>query len=123
MPRKEWTAELKKGTVQLGILALLREGRRYGFEIIDQLRKRTGGYLDLKEGTLYPALHRLEKQGLLTSEWVLSDSGVAPRKYYSITGEGLQSLDDARAEWDAMVRGLVGVVAAAGAPPPKGGAP
>ena len=124
MARKEWTAELKKGTVQLGILALLASGRRYGFEIIEQLRALSGGYLDLKEGTLYPALHRLEKQGLLSSEWVLSQNNTPPRKYYSITPEGQRSLEDARGEWDSMVAGLAKVLGA-GKPAdgkPRGGA-
>lgn len=123
MPRKEWTTELKKGTVQLGILALLQEGRRYGFDIIEELKKRTGGYLDLKEGTLYPALHRLEKQGLLRSEWVLSQTGGAPRKYYAITDVGVASLEDARAEWQAMVTGLSLIVKAPDGPAPQGGGP
>lgn len=109
MPEKPWTAELKKGTVQLGILALLSEGRRYGFEVIEELKGKTHGYLDLKEGTLYPALHRMEKQGLLVSEWVLQETG-APRKYYSITPEGVRSLEAARAEWKQMVSGLEAVV-------------
>lgn len=113
MPEKPWTAELKKGTVQLGILALLAEGRRYGFEIIEELKGKTHGYLDLKEGTLYPALHRLEKQGLLEAEWVIQATG-APRKYYSITPEGLRSLEGARAEWKLMVSGLEAVVSPAG---------
>jgi PadR family transcriptional regulator PadR len=110
MARKEWTVELKKGTVQLGILALLEEGRRYGFEVIEQLRGRSGGYLDLKEGTLYPALHRLEKQGLLKAEWVIEEGGAPPRKYYSITPAGRRSLEDARREWKLMVDGLGGVL-------------
>lgn len=109
MPEKPWTAELKKGTVQLGILALLSEGRRYGFEIIEELKGKTGGYLDLKEGTLYPALHRMEKQGLLVSEWVLKEAG-APRKYYSITPEGVRSLGEARVQWKQMVAGLEAVI-------------
>ena len=121
MARKEWTVELKKGTVQLGILALLEEGRRYGFEIIEELRGRTGGYLDLKEGTLYPALHRLEKQGLLTAEWVLTEGGAPPRKYYSITPQGRKSLDEARREWATMVSGLGGLVKAKEPGPPPGG--
>ena len=123
MAEKPWTTELKKGTVQLGILALLAEGRRYGFEIIEELKGRTGGYLDLKEGTLYPALHRMEKQGLLVSQWVLQDAGGAPRKYYSITPEGVRSLENARTQWTAMVAGVEGVLKKPAAPPPKGGAP
>jgi len=121
MARKEWTVELKKGTVQLGILALLAEGKRYGFEIIEELRRRTGGYLDLKEGTLYPALHRMEKQGLLTSEWVIQEGAGAPRKYYSITQEGRASLERARGDFSAMVAGLEGVLKGAPAEARKGG--
>jgi PadR family transcriptional regulator PadR len=120
MAEKQWTSELKKGTVQLGILALLSEGRRYGFEIIEELKRRTGGYLDLKEGTLYPALHRMEKQGLLVSEWVIQEGGGTPRKYYSITPEGKRSLEDARAEWAAMVGGVEGVLKGT-APATEGG--
>ena len=123
MAEKPWTTELKKGTVQLGILALLAEGRRYGFEIIEELKGRTGGYLDLKEGTLYPALHRMEKQGLLTSEWVIQEAGGAPRKYYSITPEGSRSLEDARTQWSAMVAGVEGVLKKPAAPPSTGGSP
>ncbi|HEX9708827.1 MAG TPA: helix-turn-helix transcriptional regulator [Candidatus Thermoplasmatota archaeon] len=121
MARKEWTAELKKGTVQLGILALLEGGRRYGFDIIGELRGRSRGYLDLKEGTLYPALHRLEKQGLLKAEWVLDEGGAPPRKYYSITADGRRSLDQARREWKLMVDGLSGVLTGTGDGPERAG--
>ena len=123
MAEKPWTTELKKGTVQLGILALLAEGRRYGFELIQELKGRTGGYLDLKEGTLYPALHRMEKQGLLVSQWVIQDAGGSPRKYYSITEDGVRSLDDARGQWTSMVAGLEGVLKLKPAVPGKGGPP
>ena len=123
MAEKPWTTELKKGTVQLGILALLAEGRRYGFELIEELKGRTGGYLDLKEGTLYPALHRMEKQGLLVSEWVLQEAGGAPRKYYSITQDGVRSLEDARSQWTTMVAGLEGVLKLKPQGPGKGGPP
>jgi PadR family transcriptional regulator len=122
MARKEWTVELKKGTVQLGILALLAEGKRYGFDIIEELRKRTGGYLDLKEGTLYPALHRMEKQGLLASEWVIQEGGGSPRKYYVVTPEGRASLERARADWATMVSGLAGVLKGTPSGKGKGGA-
>ena len=123
MAEKPWTTDLKKGTVQLGILALLAEGRRYGFEIIEELKGRTGGYLDLKEGTLYPALHRMEKQGLLVSQWVIQEGAGSPRKYYSITPDGARSLENARGQWSAMVAGVEGVLKKAAPPPAKGGAP
>jgi len=88
MLNPEWTAELKKGSIQLCIMATLVKGRKYGFQMIKEIRDLSGGYFDLKEGTLYPALHRLEQRGYLRSEWV--------------TDEGLKALAAARAEWDRL---------------------
>jgi len=101
MLKPEWTAELKKGSIQLCIMATLVEGRKYGFQIIKELREKSGGYFDLKEGTLYPALHRLEQRGYLRSEWV-TDEGDAPRKYYVLTEDGKAALAEAIEEWDRM---------------------
>lgn len=99
----DWSRELKKGSIQVCLLALLSEGRKYGFQIIKELKENTSGYIDLKEGTLYPALHRLEKKGLLKSEWVTEGSG-NPRKYYSLTARGKEGLKEALDEWGAMVK-------------------
>ena len=98
----EWSRELKKGSLQVCLLALLSNGRRYGFQIIKELKERTNEYIDLKEGTLYPALHRLEKAGLLKSEWVTEGTG-NPRKYYSLTPEGKKGLKEAIEAWETMV--------------------
>ena len=98
----EWTRELKKGSIQLCLLALLSEGRMYGFQMIKELRELTDSYVDLKEGTLYPALHRLEKRGYLKSEWITEGTG-NPRKYYSITPKGRQNLTAAMEEWELLV--------------------
>ena len=96
----EWSKELKRGSIQLGILALLSEGRKYGFQMIRELRELTDGFLDLKEGTLYPALHRLEKLRLLESEWVIEGSN-PPRKYYRLTKKGAAMLAGVTKElWD-----------------------
>lgn len=97
----DWARELKKGSIQLCLLAMLSEGRKYGFEIIKELRARTGGYYDLAEGTLYPALHRLQKQGLLASERVIQEDR-PPRKYYTLTVRGQEALVHARREWEMM---------------------
>ncbi|MEW6070860.1 MAG: helix-turn-helix transcriptional regulator, partial [Candidatus Thermoplasmatota archaeon] len=61
------------------------------------------GYFDLKEGTLYPALHRLEERGYLESDWVLEEGNV-PRKYYKITKEGKIALERIKEDWSKMVR-------------------
>ena len=97
----DWTRELKKGSIQLCLLAMLAEGRIYGFQIIKELRTRSEGYYDLAEGTLYPALHRLQKRGLLASERVIQEDR-PPRKYYTLTAEGRKALVHARQEWKRM---------------------
>jgi PadR family transcriptional regulator PadR len=101
MLKPEWTAELKKGSIQLCIMATLVKERKYGFQMIKELRGSSGGYFDLKEGTLYPALHRLEQRGYLRSEWVTEEGGT-PRKYYVLTEAGRQALAEAVEEWDRL---------------------
>lgn len=101
MGRGDWTRELKKGSIQLCVLALLAEERKYGFQLIKELREASDGFYDLAEGTLYPALHRLQKRGLLSSERVIQEDR-PPRKYYSLTDEGRIALAQAVAEWNRM---------------------
>ncbi len=93
--------ELKKGSIQMCVLSLLRTEKKYGFQIIKELRERSDGYFDLKEGTLYPALHRMEKQGFVRSEWVTEGSG-NPRKYYVITERGIIMLEEMKREWERL---------------------
>jgi PadR family transcriptional regulator PadR len=99
---EEWSRELKKGSIQLCLLAVISTGRKYGFQIIKELREMSSGYYDLKEGTLYPALHRLEKRGYLKSQWITQESGM-PRKYYSLTKKGFKAFAEAKGEWSRMV--------------------
>jgi PadR family transcriptional regulator PadR len=108
---EEWTRELKKGSIQLCLLAVISGGKKYGFQIIKELRELSSGYYDLKEGTLYPALHRLEKRGYLKSEWVTQKSGM-PRKYYTLTDKGMKALKEAKAEWKNMVKSCNAVLEA-----------
>jgi PadR family transcriptional regulator PadR len=98
---QEWIAELKKGSVQLMLLALLVKEEKYGLEITKELRELSGGYFDLKEGTLYPALRRLEQRGFVESRWVEKESGV-PRKYYKLTSRGLTAFNEASEVWETM---------------------
>ncbi len=99
---EEWIRELKKGSIQLCILSVLSSGKKYGFQIIKELREASSGYYNLKEGTLYPALHRLEKRGYLKSEWVTQERGM-PRKYYALTEKGIKALQEVKEEWNTMV--------------------
>ncbi|MEM2839753.1 MAG: PadR family transcriptional regulator [Thermoplasmata archaeon] len=105
----EWVAELKRGSIQLCLLSLLSQGSKYGLQIITELRDMTGGFFDLKEGTLYPALRRLEERGYLKSEWVERESGI-PRRYYKITDKGRVVLDEAIDVWKEMVKGTEAVL-------------
>ena len=100
----EWTAELKKGSIQLCLLALLSKDEKYGFQILHELRDKSNGFFDLKEGTLYPALRRLEERGFVVSRWQEPESGM-PRKYYRLTARGRTALSEALAVWDAMTAG------------------
>lgn len=79
--------ELLKGSLQTVILRLLEaQGRMYGYEITQRVKELTQGQIALTEGALYPALHKLEAEGLLTSE--VEYIGKRPRKYYKLTPEG-----------------------------------
>ncbi len=81
----KWEVQLRKGCLELAILAALWEGRRYGLEILRRLESDSD--LIVSEGTVYPLLTRLNALGLVRSEWVESDAG-HPRKYYSLTQAG-----------------------------------
>jgi len=80
-----WEAQLRKGCLELAILASLARGRLYGLEILRVLDKETK--LTLAEGTVYPILSRLKQEGLVASEWVEAEAG-HPRKYYWLTEKG-----------------------------------
>ncbi len=100
-----WSREIRKGAIQLCLLAQLRQRRMYGFEIIRVLRERSNGFFDLKEGTLYPALHRLEQRGLVEAETVVQE-GRPPRKYYHLTSAGEAALAEAEMEWNSMTSAM-----------------
>lgn len=103
----DWTAELKRGSIQLCLLALLAKEEKYGFQILHELRETSNGFFDLKEGTLYPALRRLEERGFVESHWIepASGEGGMPRKYYRLTDRGRAGLREALAVWDEMTKG------------------
>ncbi len=97
---------LKSGTLDLVLLAALQDRPRYGLEILEHIEARSGGLFDMKEGSLYPALHRLVRAGWIDSEWQPSTQGGAPRKVYHLTDSGLSALTSKRSEWQGL-RGAV----------------
>jgi PadR family transcriptional regulator, regulatory protein PadR len=89
-------SQLRRGTVEYCVLALLRDGERYGFELVRELGAVDG--LVTSEGTIYPLLTRLRKDELVTTFWRESESG-PPRRYYRLTDAGRAALDDFAKEW------------------------
>jgi PadR family transcriptional regulator, regulatory protein PadR len=87
---------LLKGNLELILLSILERDERYGLEIVKEAQARTGGYFDFKEGSLYPALHRLTEQGLLEAEFKYSPRGGAPVRYYRLTKRGQTALEEKR---------------------------
>jgi len=90
--------ELIKGSIDSLLLCVIVQQPMYGYQIIKELERRSQGYFKFKEGTLYPALHRLEKAGLARGEWQTLPNG-RQRRYYHITEKGMNSLAAKRGQW------------------------
>src|SRR5581483_9585539 len=102
-------AEALKGHLDGLILAVVAAEPAHGYAIIEELKHRSGGIFALAEGTVYPALHRLERAGLLASAW--TDGGGRPRRVYRITGAGRRRLADQRRDWQRFSRAVEAVMA------------
>lgn len=89
---------LLSGSTPLLVLSLLRNGDKYGYEMVTELAKRSDDTFQLKEGTLYPLLHTLEKNGFVTSYMQSTPSG-RERKYYRLTHSGREQLEYKEKEW------------------------
>jgi PadR family transcriptional regulator, regulatory protein PadR len=90
------------------ILATIAEEPAHGYAILQRLKRRSGGAFDLAEGTLYPALHRLERDGLLSSSW--SAQSGRRRRIYRVTKAGRSSLEVRRREWSVFAQAVEAVV-------------
>lgn len=90
--------DLLKGNIDTLLLSLISQQPMYGYQIMQELDGRSQGYFKFKEGTLYPALHRLEKAGLLEGSWRAINSG-RQRRYYSITEKGRRILVEQTERW------------------------
>ena len=102
-------AEALKGHLDGLILATLNGGPAHGYAVAQALRGRSDGAFDLPEGTLYPALHRLERDGLIESEW--STEGGRRRRTYRLTSAGRRALSDRRREWRLFATAVEAVLA------------
>ena len=95
---------LPRSQVDALLLAAVRDEPAHGYEIIERLRRLSGGLFDLPEGTVYPTLHRLEREGLLPSHW--TEYAGRRRRVYRLNGEGVAALAAARQRWRAYARGV-----------------
>jgi DNA-binding PadR family transcriptional regulator len=100
--------EALKGHLDALILAVIAAGPAHGYAIIEQLKQRSGGELALPEGTVYPALHRLEAAGFLSSSW--SGDG-RKRRVYRLTPRGRRELGLRRDEWRRFTTAIEAVLA------------
>ena len=92
--------QLRKGILELAVMGVLYDERHYGYSLIRVLAEN--GSISLKEGTIYPILARLGRDGLVRSEWVESDQG-PPRKYYELTSAGRHLFDELSEEFDLLI--------------------
>jgi len=100
--------ETLKGHLELLLLATIASGASHGYAVIKALRERSGELLDLPDGTMYPALHRLESAGLVESGW--SSDGGRRKRVYELTEAGREALEAARSEWGEFSRAVNSVI-------------
>ncbi len=103
-------ADALKGHLDLLLLAIIEDGEKHGYAVIEELRSRTDGAIDLPEGTIYPALHRLERAGLLTSRW--DEVNGRRRRSYTLTTGGKKAAREKRREWSAFALTVQRIVGA-----------
>ena len=97
--------ELLKGSTDTLLLSLLAEEPMYGYKLVKEMDRRSSGYFKFKEGTLYPALHRLERDGMIHGTWGTSPSG-HNRRYYDMTAKGQARLASMLEEWNLFTKAV-----------------
>lgn len=98
--RERRIVQLRKGILELAVMGVLYHERHYGYSLIRVLSDNSS--ISLKEGTIYPILARLDRDGLVRTEWMESDQG-PPRKYYALTASGRQLFDELSQEFNLLV--------------------
>jgi len=105
-------SDLLQGTLDVLILKVVALGPIHGYAIAQRLQQMSGAVLQVQQGSLYPALHRLEKRRWLRAEWAATDTGREAR-FYSLTALGRKQLDEQRASWDRLSAAISGILNAA----------
>src|SRR5215469_3295667 len=101
--------EMLKGHLDMIVLAALSRGPAHGYAVIQEIHRRSGGAFELPEGTIYPALHRLEQAGLLSSRWTTAESG-RQRRVYALTRRSTRALAEERAIWQRFADAIGGLL-------------
>lgn len=102
--------EVLKGTLDMMVLKILQDGSQHGYGITRRLQSLTDDALQVDEGSMYPALYRMQKRGWIDAEWFLTDSG-RRAKFYSLTPTGRQQLARETAYWDEFTKAVAKVMA------------
>lgn len=105
-------AKKETGSTSMLVLALLKSEEMYGYQIIEELDRRSNQVFRLKEGTLYPILHTLEKEHLIKAREAEAVNG-RTRRYYAITEKGLRVLDEKKTEWQTYSTAVTAILAGA----------
>ena len=100
---------LLAGSTTLLVLKLLEDGDKYGYQMVEELRRRSDKTFELKSGTLYPLLHTLEQKGYIEA-WEENAESVRPRRYYHLTDKGRRQLADKEEEWRAYAGAMLRVL-------------
>lgn len=94
--------QIKKGILKILILKLLQQEKKYGYELLVELSRKSKGFFEVKEGTLYPILYKLEEDGFVISEWEIPHDKMRAKKYYSITPKGNEEMKDLIMFWNLL---------------------
>lgn len=105
------SAELLQGTLDLLVLKAVSLGKMHGYGILLRIEQISGGSLAIEQGALYPALYRLERQGLLTTAWGTSENN-RKAKFYSLTSRGRLQLKDEERSWTRLVEAIAAALRA-----------
>ena len=97
--QEKYERQMKKGVLDMLVMRLLLDEKKYGYQLITELKEKGGDTFCLKEGTLYPILYRLEDEGLIESRWSESENRQPPRKYYLMTDKGRKAFDEIYQVW------------------------
>jgi PadR family transcriptional regulator PadR len=108
MDLARWKAQLRKGAAELAVLAVLERGDSYGLAILEAVQGSGG--LEISEGSIYPLLNRLQRDGKISPDWVEDEDASHPRKYYTLTAEGRRALTEMRDVWAQFQRDMAAVL-------------